>query len=235
MFSFLTKPHLPSNSIGLEKDFVTAVSIEGSRQNFRINRAATVDLPAGLINPSFTEKNISSQANLRVYIEEAIGAAGLLDKKRWSVSLPASSCRSSLLTVENDPSLKKKLEEVLDWKAEQSFGVPARQMRISWYSLGTDTQGKARYFASAIRLEVLEEYEALFEGMGLNAGLIITKPVAEASWLADKLGDRLLISEQSDGFTGILMRAGTPSFIRNVNCSAEQIYDEIYRLLLFYS
>jgi hypothetical protein len=221
----------------LERDNVTALALERrGKGQFGIKQAATVALPDNLLNPNFLEKNVSSVDEMLVYLTEATQNAGLLRQKRWSVSLPAAAARTAILTLENEPASKEELAQVLDWKAERSFGAPAGELRISQQKISPDTSGKTRYFATAVKLSVLDEYETMFERMGWSAGLILPRAVGEANWLlgGDKQSDSLLISSQPDGFTAVLLRGDEPTVIRSVTCDASELDDEIYRLLMFY-
>lgn len=237
MLSAITQPNYPKAAIGLEKNSVTALALqkEGRRQ-YGIRQAATIEMPTNLLNPSFLEKNISNQREFAVLIEEAVENAGLLNQKRWSISLPSNTARTAIFTLENEPSSKNETEEILDWKAEQIFGAPAGELRISRQKITADREGKSRYFASAIKLSVIDEYETVFEGFGWKAGLILPRAVSEANWLLDKKGgsDSLLISSQDDGFTALLMRGDEPTVVRSVTCTDSERDDEIYRLLMFY-
>lgn len=232
------QPNYPKAALGLEKEFITALALQKEgKGRFGIKQAATVGLPDGLLNPSFTEKNIASQTEMLALIEDACVRAGLHKQKRWSVSLPGNAARTAILTLETEPASKAELEEVLDWKAESGFGAPAGELRISRYKLSPDREGKARYFATAVKLSVIDEYETLFETFGWQAGLVLPRAVSEANWLIDKNAesDSLLISAQTDGFTALLMRGNEPVVVRNVICTEEETDDEIYRLLMFYN
>jgi hypothetical protein len=46
--------------------------------------------------------------------------------------------------------------------------------------------------------------------------------------------DSLLVSSHAEGFTAVVLRAGTPLFVRGVVCEREDRADELYRFLLFY-
>lgn len=238
MFEFLTKPNFPKAAIGIEHNAITILSLrrEG-RGRFGVERAATVALPKNLVTPSFTEKNISSPQEFRVLLEEAAITAGLMNQKNWSVTLPSSTARSAILTIDNDRSSKGQIEEIVEWKAEQSFGAPAAALRVTKYPLTNDREGKLRYFATAVKLSVIDEYETLFEQFGWKAGLILPRAVAETKWLADNSGsmDSLLISSQADGFTAVILRRGEPTVVRSVTCGASEMDDEVYRLLMFYN
>ncbi len=236
MFNALTQPNFPRAAIGLERESITALALQKEgRGRFGIKQAATIELPTNLLKPNFLERNISSPQELRVMIDEAVVTSGLANQKRWSVSLPSNTARTAILTLDNEPASKKELEEILDWKSEQVFGAPAAEMRISRQKIASDSEGKARYFATAVKLSVIDEYETLFESQGWKAGLIMPRAVGESNWLVNgKNEDALLISSQSDGFTALLMRGNEPVVVRSVTCTESEVDDEIYRLLMFY-
>ena len=237
MLSVLTEPNYPKAAIGLERDSVTALSLQKEgRGHFGIRQAATIELPANLLNPSFLEPNISSPAELCVLLEEAVVSAGLMNQKQWSISLPSNTARSAILTLDSGAA-KTESEEILDWKAEQSFGAPAAELRITRQKIAPDKEGKSRYFATAVKLSIIDEYETVFEDLGWKAGLILPRAVSETRWLVDGSADAdsMLISSQNDGFTALLLRDGEPTVVRSVTCTVSERDDEIYRLLMFYN
>ena len=98
---------------------------EGKGQ-FGVKRAATVQLPSGSVSPSFVERNISSPEQFKVLLQEAVVSAGLGGQKSWSVSLPVTPASRRHLARKGTAG-KGDAEEILEWKAEQSFGLrPAR-------------------------------------------------------------------------------------------------------------
>lgn len=223
----------------MEHETVTALALQKEgRGRFGIKQAARVELPEHLLTPDFIEQNIKSPAEMIVFLEEAVTNAGLRRQKRWSVSLPSNTARTAILTVENEPSASGELSQVLDWKAENIFGIPSGEMRISRQKIGSDSEGRSRYFATAVKLSVIDEYETLFEMLGWQAGLIMPRAVSEASWLFDKdknsKSDSLLLSSQHDGFVALIMRGSEPTVVRSVTCTPTERDDEIYRLLMFY-
>lgn len=237
MLESLTQPNFPKAALGLEKESITAVALQKEgRGQFGIKQAATVELPEHLLTPNFTEKNISSAEEMLVILDEVLANAGLLKQKSWSVSLPSNSARTAILTLDTEPASKEELTEILDWKAENTFGAPAGEMRISRRKIASDEKGKSRYFATAVKLSVIDEFETLFERLGWQAGLILPRALSEARWLSDKKtqNDSLLISSQSDGFVALLLRGDEPMVVRSVTCTEDERDDEIYRLLMFY-
>jgi hypothetical protein len=228
----------PKCALGLESDFVTVVAVQSEgRGQFGIRQAASVELPEGLLVPSFLERNISDAGEMISIIDDACVRAGLGGHKRWSVSLPGTTARTAILTLESEPASKKELNEIIDWKAENSFGTSASDLRLSIKKITPDRDGKSRFFATAVTRSVIDEYESLFESYGWKAGLILPRALSEANWLVEKnsVRDSLLISAQSDGFTALLIRGLEPVVVRNVTCAPEEADDEIYRLLMFYN
>ncbi|MEZ5425302.1 MAG: hypothetical protein R2747_03465 [Pyrinomonadaceae bacterium] len=237
MFESLTQPNFPKAALGLEKDSITALALKREgRGQFGIRQAATIDLPEHLLTPSFTEKNISNRNEFLVMLEEVLENAGLNRQKRWSVSLPSNTARTAILTLDAVPASSDELNEVLDWKAENTFGAPAGEMRISLRKITPDKTGKSRYFATAVKLNVIDEYETVFESLGWQAGLVLPRALSEAKWLVDSAGKNhsLLISSQNDGFVALLLRGDEPTVVRSVTCTEAETDDEIYRLLMFY-
>lgn len=237
MFSALTQPNYPKAALGLERESVTALALQKEgRGRFGIKQAATVALPAHLLTPSFTDKNISNSEEMLFFLDEAIAKSGLSGQKRWSISLPSNTARTAILTMETEPASSREFSDVFDWKAENVFGIPAGEMRISSRKISPDANGKSRYFATAVKLAVIDEYETLFERQGWQAGLVMPRAISEAKWISDPKNatDSLLISSQSDGFVALLLRGDEPSVVRSVTCTESERDDEVFRLLMFY-
>ena len=237
MLETLLEPNYPKAALGLEQESVTALALQKEgRGQFGIKQAATIVLPERLLTPSFTDVNIASAEEMLVLLDEAVTKAGLRNQRRWSVSLPSNTARTAILTLETEPATAGELLELIDWKAENSFGVASGELRLSHRKISPDATGKSRYFATAVKLSVIDEYETLFERNGWQAGLIMPRAVSEAKWLVDPKNptDSLLISSQPDGFTALLLRGDEPTVVRNVTCTESERDDEIYRLLMFY-
>jgi hypothetical protein len=222
MLETILEPNYPKAALGLEQESVTALALQKEgRGQFGIKQAATIVLPERLLTPSFTDVNIASAEEMLVLLDEAVTKAGLRNQKRWSVSLPSNTARTAILTLETEPASAGELLELIDWKAENNFGVPSGELRLSHRKFAPDANGKSRYFATAVKLSVIDEYETLFERNKWQAGLILPRAVSEAKWLVDTRNptDSLLISSQPDGFTGLLLHGDEPRVVLNETCA----------------
>ncbi len=235
MFGSLVRPNFPSAAIGFGNETVSAVSLQKEGRNrFGIKRAATSEIPDGVLIPSFDDINIPDEFELVNILQGLVTEGGLAGRKKWSAALPANSARTVIITLEETPASKTELNEVLDWKTETAFGVPAATLRVSRQKITPSVNGKARYFVTGLKLSVLDEYESIFSSMGWHVGLILPRAVGESSWFSRSSGDSLLISAQNDGFTALLVRDREPVVVRSVTCGETELDDEIYRLLVYY-
>jgi len=237
LLSRLIDPWYPATAIGLEKGVASVVQLERVKGSIcKLRRAATFNIAESLVRPSFDERNIEDTAQLAAVLKELATSAGLLKQKRWSMSLPEATARTLVLTIESSQSASE-LQDVLRWKIERGFGAPLEELSVSKDKLQKDAQGRDRYLVIAVKRAVLAEYEAVLESLGWRAGLILPRHLGEAQWLIRNgaaVGDSLLLSGSSQGFTGVIFRDKHPLFVRTVNCTEDEFEDEFYRLLLFY-
>src|ERR1700730_7891048 len=99
-FANLLRPRLPPCAIGIEKGAAAVVQLDRVRGSFTIRRAAAVSLPDDLIRSSFDQTNIANMAELADVLSDLLTSAGLLRQRKWSVTLPETATRTSILTLE---------------------------------------------------------------------------------------------------------------------------------------
>lgn len=238
-FQRLISPRLPQAAVGLSGEAASVVQLERRGGGLAVRSAGLLPLPAGLVRPSFDEQNVSDGAELAGALNELLTSAGQARRKRWSVALPEAATRTSILTMETAPASRAEGEEMLRWKTERALGAPLDELRVSRERLKPDAQGRARHLVSAVRVAVLAEYEQVFAALGWSTGLILPRHMGEAWWLMRDGGqaaaaDSLLVSSHAEGFTAVVLRAGSPLYVRAIICETEDRADELYRFLLFY-
>lgn len=237
LLSRLIEPWYPATAIGLEKGVASVVQLERVKGSLcKLRRAATFNIDESLVKPSFDEPNVENVPQLAAVLKELANSAGLLRQKRWSLSLPEATTRTLVLTLESPSQSASELQDVLRWKIERGFGATLEELSISKDRLQKDSQGRDRYFVIAVKKTILAEYESVLESVGWRAGLILPRHLGEAQWLIrnGSVGDSLLLSGSSQGFTGVIFRDKHPLIVRTVTCNEDEFEDEFYRLLLFY-
>ncbi|HEY3580318.1 MAG TPA: hypothetical protein VGK82_07220 [Pyrinomonadaceae bacterium] len=237
LISRIVEPWYPASAIGLEENLASVVQLERVKGNVcRLKRAATASIDRALLQPSFDEPNVQNGPQLAAVLKDLAVGAGLMRQKRWSLTLPETTARTIVFTMETQPQSGAELQDVLKWKIERGFGAPIEELSISRERLQKDAQGRDRYLAVAVKKSVVAEYEAVLESLGWRAGLILPRHLGEAQWLVRNgaAGDSLLLSGSSQGFTGVIFRDKHPLIVRTVNCAEGEFEDEFYRFLLFY-
>ena len=211
------------------------VDLRRGRRGFSLASSAVTQLPTGLITPSFESLNIQDETELAGVIAQTAEAAGLSNKKRWSVALPDVAARTLLVALESKPSNTRELNEVIEWKLERLVTVPPRELRTSRQKLHS-FGAEERYLITVARNEVLLQYESVFADVGWKAGLILPRHMGEAQWLMldDSPGDKMLVTANLTGFTSLIVRKNEPALVRTFVCEPETIPDELHRFALYY-
>lgn len=232
---FLLAPRAPSTAAGFVDDNFAVVDLRRGRQGFSLASSAVTQLPPGLINPAFDTLNIQDTEELAQTIAQTAEAAGLLNRKRWSVALPDATARTLVVALESKPSNRRELNEVIAWKIERLIAAPSNELRISRQRMNP-AAGQDRYVVTVAHNEVLSQYESVFAGLGWNAGLILPRHIGEAQWLMwdDSPGDKMLVSANRSGFTSLIVRHGDPVLVRTFVCEPDSIADELHRFALYY-
>lgn len=232
---FFQSPPAPNTAAGFVDDNFAVVDLRRGRSGFSLASSAVTQLPLGLITPSFDSLNIQDTDELTQTIAQTAEAAGLLNKKRWSVALPDATARTLVVALESRPSSRRELNEVIEWKIERLIAVSSKDLRISRQRMNP-AGGHDRYVVTVAYNEVLSQYESVFAGMGWNAGLILPRHMGEAQWLMwdDSPGDKMLVSANRSGFTSLVVRNGDPVLVRTFVCEPESVADELHRFALYY-
>jgi hypothetical protein len=192
-------------------------------------------LPPGLITPSFDEPNIQSPDELAEIITQTAEAAGLANKKRWSVALPDAAARTLVVTLEETTYNSRELSEILGWKIERVIAAPLSELRISRQRMSPAAQ-QARYLVTVANNRVLSQYESVFAAVGWKAGTLLPRHLGEAQWLMwdEAPGDKILVSGNRSGFTSLILRNGEPVLLRTCVCDRQSQADELHRFALYY-
>jgi hypothetical protein len=232
---YLVTARAPHTAAGFVDDNFAVVDLRRSRGGFSLASSALTPLRPGLVTPGFDSVNIQDPAELTEVILQTVAAAGLSGKKRWSVALPEGAARTLVISLESKPSSRSELNEVLSWKIERVIAAPTSELRISRQRM-KPVGSQERYLVGVALDAVASEYEAIFEGLKWNAGLLLPRHLGEAQWLIwDKRpGDKMLVSANRTGFTSVIIRNGEPALVRSYACDPQSLTDELHRFALYY-
>ncbi len=235
LWKFLTAPSWPRTAVSLTETHAAVTTLRKRGGAFEPVKLGVSRLPKGLVRASFTEPNITNEAELLDKLRETVAQAGQRRLRRVAVTLPPGSARSLIFTLDTLPQGRRELEQMIEWKIERSVGSKISELRIDHQRL-SDFNGRSLWLASAVNERVAEQYERVFNQLGWRTGLLLPQALGEAQWLL-RTGfsdDQALVSLREDGFDAVITRGAEPILVREVACATEEREDEFYRLLVFY-
>ncbi|MEW6129903.1 MAG: hypothetical protein AB1757_22910 [Acidobacteriota bacterium] len=232
---YFLAPRVPHTAGGFVDNNFVVVDLRRVRRGFGIASSAVSPIPEGLVTPNFDLTNIHDPHTLASLIGQTAEAAGLANKKQWSLALPEGAARSLVVNLESKPASRKELNEIMSWKIERLIGTPATELFISRQKLHQDSK-QERYLVAVARHAVLNEYEIVFNQLGWQVGLMLPRHMGEIQWLMmDKSpGDKMLVSANRSGFTAVVLSHGEPVLVRNYVCEPESRTDDLHRFALYY-
>lgn len=235
IWKFLTAPDWPRTAVAISETHLALSTLRKRGGEFEPRNLGVLRLPAGLVRPSFTEPNITDEAELVEKLRETAAQANQRRVRRVAAALPSGSARSLVFTLENLPSDKREMEQMIEWKIERTVGSQISDLRIAHERL-TDLNGRSHWLASAVHERVAEQYERVFAKLGWQAGLLLPQALGEAQWLmhTDLEEDQALVSLRENGFDTVIVRGLEPILVREVTCAPEEREDEFYRIMIFY-
>ncbi len=161
---FSRKPVL---GIEITSSAVRLAVLSGSGGNLAVFSRKSLDLPAGLVNESYAEPNITDTEVLGRMLREAVGAAAAgLPLRRAALSLPDSVFRVQSIPFDELPRKSGDQERLIRWRLEKSaFDISDTVLR---YQVVERKQDGITVLACVAKQAVLSQYEALLDGLGLE-------------------------------------------------------------------
>ncbi len=233
----MTVPTLPHTALAISSSHLALVELNKRSGAFQPKKLGIQALAEGLVKPSLSEPNITREAEFIGALSALAEQAGFARKLNLSVTLPEGSAHSLVVTLDQKPTSRAELEQMLDWKISRTTSLKTADMRTSFQPLSAEN-GQPRYLVSAVHNQVLAQYERAFAQLGWQAGAIVPQHLGEAQWLLrnelESHEDQALVSVNSRGFVVVLVRGQEPLLVREVICEPNEREDEFFRLLIFY-
>lgn len=233
LINYLTVPSLPPSSLAISETHLAMITLRRRGGEFEPRNLGVVRLPDGLVRGDFDELNITDESAMLEHLDKTSVQAGMGKVRTLSASLPASTGRSFIVTLDSQPPTQAELAQMLEWKIERTVGRKIADLRSSYIKL---PQSGLHWLVSAASEHVIAQYEDIFAQLEWKVGLIAPQHLGEAQWLMrlDSLEDQVVVSLEDDGFTAVIVRGRTPILIREVECPIEERDDELYRIMVFY-
>src|SRR5262245_24200303 len=159
LWNYLTAPNLPSTSLSICQTHLALISLRRTSREFVPRNLGVLRLPPGLIRVSFTEPNVADEAALIEQLKRTATQAGMGRIRNMSVTLPAGSARSMVITLDSLPGSRAEIEQMLEWKIERGIGQKVADLRLN-YSRLSDFGGRPQWIVAVTHERVVAQYEA---------------------------------------------------------------------------
>jgi Tfp pilus assembly PilM family ATPase len=235
IWNYLTAPEIPRTSLSISETHLSLVTLRRTGGEFEPRNLGVLRIPAGLVRASFTEPNIVDETALMEHLTRTADQAGMKRIRAMSATLPATSARSLVVSLDSIPATRAEFAQILEWKVERNIGRKFSELRVNYTRL-SDFNGRPHYLVSVASEAVIEQYEEIFRRLGWQVGLIAPQHIGEAQWLIRQNpdDDQAVVSLHDRGFDVVIVRGREPILVREVDCAPEERENELYRLMVFY-
>jgi type IV pilus assembly protein PilM len=162
-------PAAPQVAIEVAADRITVVEVAGAVG--AVTAYAGEGLPDGAVVPMMAGVNVAQPDVVRGAIKRALERAGLSATRRVALVVPDSVARVSLLSFDKAPSRAQDLDQLVLWQLRKATPFPIEEAMVSHFPAATEA-GRLSIATILVRRDVLAEYEALANGLGIHAGIV---------------------------------------------------------------
>src|SRR4030095_5368747 len=215
-----------------------SVAVLGGRSGTPVVQGYAVEpLPAGAVTPSLTSTNISDRDAVGRAVTAACQSLGL-KPKRIALVIPDVAAKVSLVKFEQTPSRREDLNQLIRWQVKKSTPFPVDDACLT-YTPGARSANGSEFVVVIARREIVREYEAVCEQVGIEAGLIDISTFGVINlFLSSNLGaagDWLVVHMRPEYTSIAILRRDDLLFFRNrAEGDAEALEDVVHQTAMYY-
>ncbi len=235
----LLQPDYPLLAVEVRPQAVAVALLARERGGLALRAAASQELPAGCLQPGLAQPNVLQPQAFQAALSATLERAGARDARRCCLVLPDPAGRLALLPADELRGKRAaEAEQLARFRLRKALPFDVREARLS---IGTGPRAAGSQVPAALmRRSVLEQYEELLAGLGLEAGL-----VELAGWVclaaatrARATGDRLVVNWDTGYLTLLVSRGGQALLARTLSEGAvegpEAVQREVHATSLYY-
>ncbi len=239
----LTQADYPLLAVEVRPRALGVARLQRTRGRLELGAAVSQDLPEGCLRVALSEPNVSAPALFQAALRAALERAGAVGASRACLVLPDPVGRIALVPAADLAAKRARdADEVVRFRLRKSLPFDVRDARLAWQR-GAAADAGANLPVVAVARAVVEQYEALLEGVGLHAGLVELGGLVclEAALRGRARAEDRLIVNWDDGYVSLLLvRAGRLAMARTLELpddAASAVADvqrEAFNTLLYY-
>jgi hypothetical protein len=213
------KPQAPLWGCELTSKHVIAAGVNSNRR--RVADKLVVDAP--------TAGNIEA---LRPVVRQLLSEVGFKGSE-IAVVVPDETARIAFVTAENPSKHPEEQRTFIRWKLKKSLPFDVDTAQVAYRVIGPHRSGTGVDILVAVSPKSLvEEYEALFESLDIQAGIVLPSTLAALNLFVAPPGDCLVVKMAPDCITTTIFQNRRAQFYRRV--TDVSLYDAVYPTILYY-
>jgi type IV pilus assembly protein PilM len=234
--SWLASPPLEA-AIEIAPAAVSIAVLGGRGAKAVVQGYAVEPLPAGAVTPSLTATNIADKPAVVRALAAACDSVGV-KPARVALVIPDVAAKVSLVRFEQTPARREDLEQLIRWQVKKATPFPVDDACLT-YSPGARGPGGSEFVVAVARREVIREYEAICEEIGIEAGLVDTSTFGVINlFLSAGLGtagDWLIVHMRPEYTSIAILRRDDVMFFRNrAEGDPEALEDVVHQTAMYY-
>jgi hypothetical protein len=211
----LVEPQLPLLAVEVRPRALAAVRLLREHGTLSLGAAATVEMPAGVVEVSLARPNVIDAEAFSGALRGLFERVGALSGGDVSLVLPDPAVRLALVPSEGLRGRRADAAETIRFRLHKALPFDVRGARLAWSA----TREEQALVAVAPE-EVVRGYELPLESLGFQPGLVEAASLALLSAAETGPGDRVLVNWDEGYVSFVLTRAGQPLLLRTLTGDA---------------
>lgn len=195
--NYFTEQPLPQAAFQLSSSYLSGIHVSLKEKSLKSHFLLLLD--RGIIEPSFSQKNLKDPAALEKKIKES------LEKARWTERkvaclIPELSLKVFVFFFDSLPSSQKDREQIIRFRVKKQLPLLPQDAR---FSFGVSrSNGSWKVVAAVVRTSVIREYEEVFDRLNLKIRMAGVPSLSLNNLIKGEKGkDYLLINIEDDFFS----------------------------------
>jgi len=226
----------PDAAIEIAPDAVSIAALGSRGSEAVVHAYGSAELPAGAVTPALVGHNIVDRAAVVQALRTACERAGHRPG-RAALVIPDVAARVALVRFDQIPSRRDDLDQLIQWQIKKSLPFSVEEASIT-HSPGVRSGAGGEFIVVAARRDVVGEYEAACDEVGIHAGLVDLATLSLANlYLAGgaPTGDWLIVHIRPEYTSIAIMRGNDLIFFRTrAEGDPEPLADVVHQTAMYY-
>jgi hypothetical protein len=202
---FTRKPYLPL-AFHISERYISGIARAPKEKKIKTNFSDP--LPSGALRASFFKPNMQSQERILSAVREGQKKLGGMSGHA-ALLLPEITQKTFSFSFNALPMSQSEREQLIRFRIKKQLPLIPEDAKISYDVFPAGDSPGVRVVASVARMEVIKEYESLFEEAGIKLKMISTPVMGLINLLGfETASDYLLLNVEEEAFSLAAMVKG---------------------------